>query len=584
VLKTVGNQQSAIIGIPHYWPFGLPAHGPIITSFLCLICRPSGEIKYMKKLNFWLPLLFAVVMILGMIIGYRLYPNTFTGGFFKTGKLSPVQEVLDIIKDKYVDTVHADSLSEEAINGILSHLDPHSYYIPAVDQVEMNEDLQGNFQGIGVEFQILNDTVNITNVLAGGPSEKAGLLIGDQIIRVNDSVVAGNGITAEKIKKFLRGPGASQVVVTMYRNHSSKPFIIQRGMIPLPALDAAYMLSRESGYIRINKFSRTCFEEFMAALEELEKQGMKKLVLDIRGNGGGIVDEAVNMADEFLGNDDLIVYTEGRKSPRKEYHAQRPGSFESGKLILLVDEGTASASEILAGALQDWDRAVIVGRRTFGKGLVQEPFSLHDGSELRLTIARYYTPLGRSIQKPYNKGRAAYNEEVFDRYHNGEMIHGDTSGIHPGPVFRTLGGRQVYGGGGITPDVFVALDTSRISREVSELYVSGTLSNFVYQYFMHNQPELTKYQTPESFYTGFKKENEIWNELCVYVKKDSIQLNGVGLTDREQVEIRVNALLARLIWHSKGYYYIMNQTDPVLKKAMELLESNSPIPSAVKSH
>ena len=537
----------------------------------------------MKKLNFWLPLLLAVVMILGMLIGFRLYPNTSTGGFFKTGKLSPVQQVLDIIRDKYVDTVHTDSLDEEAIQGILGHLDPHSYYIPAIDQVEMNEDLQGNFQGIGVEFQILSDTVNITNVLPGGPSDKAGLLIGDQIIRVNDSVVAGNGITVDRIKKFLRGPGASLVNVTMFRNHSPIQFTIQRGIIPLPALDASYMLDRETGYIRINKFSRTTFEEFMTALETLEKQGMKRLVLDIRGNGGGIVDEAVNMADEFLGNDELIMYTEGRKSLRKEYHAQRPGSFESGKLILLVDEGTASASEILAGALQDWDRASIVGRRTFGKGLVQQPFELNDGSELRLTIARYYTPLGRSIQKPYNKGREAYNEEVIDRYHNGEMLHGDTTSIHPGPVFRTPAGRKVFGGGGITPDVFVALDTALIPSNVRSLYLSGTLNNFIYEYFIRHQTALRKFRSPADFYKGFKNEEEVWNDLSAYVKKDSISLDGLDLTDRNQVEIRVKALLARMIWRSQGYYYIMNQTDPVLKKAMELLDSSNSMPSAVKT-
>ncbi len=538
----------------------------------------------MKKLNFWLPLLFAVVMILGMLIGFRLYPSTSTGGFFKTGKLSPVQEVLDIIDDKYVDSVRADSLSEEAIQGLLSHLDPHSYYIPAVDQVEMNEDLQGNFQGIGVEFQILNDTVNVTNVISGGPSDKAGLQVGDQIIRVNDSVVAGNGITAEKIKKLLRGPGASTVNLTMFRDRVPKQFTILRGMIPLPALDAAYMIDKESGYIKINKFSRTTYEEFMEALEPLEKQGMKKLVLDIRGNGGGIVDEAVNMADEFLGNDELIVYTEGRKSPRKEYHAQRPGSFESGKLILLVDEGTASASEILAGALQDWDRASIVGRRTFGKGLVQEPFELNDGSELRLTIARYYTPLGRSIQKPYNKGREAYNEEVIDRFHNGEVIHGDTSNLHTGPVFKTPAGRLVYGGGGITPDFFVALDTAQIPRNVSALYISGDFNNFIYEYFIRHQAELKQFQSPAEFYTGFKKDPEVWNELVDYAKKDSINLAGIDPVNRNQVEIRVKALLARFIWRTQGYFYIVNQTDPVLIKATELLETNNSIPSAVKTN
>ena len=537
----------------------------------------------MKKLNFWLPLLFAGIMILGMLIGFRLYPNTSSGGFFKTGKLSPVQQVLDIIQDKYVDTVHADSLDDDAIQGILRHLDPHSYYIPAVDQVEMNEDLEGNFQGIGVEFQILSDTVNITNVLAGGPSEKAGLLVGDKILRVNDSLVAGNGITVERIKKLLRGPGASLVNVTLFRSHSLKPITIQRGMIPLPALDASYMVDRETGYIRINKFSRTTFEEFMIALEELEKKGMKKLVLDIRGNGGGIVDEAVNMADEFLGEDHLIVYTEGRKSPRKEYHAQRPGSFESGKLILLVDEGTASASEILAGALQDWDRATIVGRRTFGKGLVQQPFELNDGSELRLTIARYYTPLGRSIQKPYNKGRDAYNEEVIDRYHNGEVVHGDTSSTHAGPVYRTPAGRLVYGGGGITPDVFVAFDTTLIPIQLRSLYLTGSLNNFIYKYYIRHQEELRKFRTPEAFYTGFNKKEEFWNELRTYVARDSINLNGLAVTDRNQVETRAKALLARLIWRTQGYYYILNQTDPVLKKAMELLNTSNPMPSAAKT-
>ncbi len=537
----------------------------------------------MKKLNFWLPLLFAVVMILGMLIGFRLYPSTYTGGFFKTGKLSPVQEVLDIIKDKYVDSVHADSLSDEAIQGLLSHLDPHSYYIPAVDQVEMNEDLQGNFQGIGVEFQILSDTVNVTNVISGGPSDKARLQVGDQIIRVNDSIVAGNNITAERIKKLLRGPGASIVNLTIFRNGTSKQFVLQRGMIPLPALDASYMIDSESGYIRINKFSRTTFEEFMIAIEALEKRGMKKLVLDIRGNGGGIVDEAVNMADEFLGNDELIVYTEGRKSPRKEYRAQRPGSFESGKLILLVDEGTASASEILAGALQDWDRASIVGRRTFGKGLVQEPFELNDGSELRLTIARYYTPLGRSIQKPYNKGREAYNEEVIDRYHNGEVIHGDTTNNHIGQVYKTPAGRLVYGGGGITPDVFVAIDTTQISRKITALYISGSMNDFIYQYYIQHQTELKQFQSPETFYSGFKKDEEIWNSLNLFAKKDSINLTGVNPTDRNQVEMRLKALLARFMWHTQGYFYVINQTDPVFKKAMELLENNSSLPQTASN-
>jgi carboxyl-terminal processing protease len=538
----------------------------------------------MKKLNVWLPLLFAVVMILGMLIGFRLYPNVHTGGFFKTGRLSRVQEVLDIINNKYVDTVNTDSLSEEAIQGMLAHLDPHSYFIPADDREEMNEDLQGNFEGIGVEFQILSDTVNVINVLAGGPSDKAGLQVGDRFIKVNDSLVAGNGITADRIKRLLRGPGASVVHLSMLRENSLRSIDVTRGTIPLPALDAAYMLNAESGYIRINKFSRTTYDEFRDALDRLLKQGMKKLVLDIRGNGGGIVDEAVNMADEFLGNDELIVYTEGRKSPRKEYHASRPGSFETGKLILLVDEGTASASEILAGALQDWDRASIVGRRTFGKGLVQEPFILNDGSELRLTIARYYTPLGRSIQKPYNQGREAYEDEVFERFHNGEVLHGDTATTHAGTVYKTPAGRLVYGGGGITPDVFVSFDTSRISKSLTALYVGGTLGNYIYGYYIRHLPEFRQFRDAADFSARFNRDEELWNGLVRYARQDSLSLGGISAADKSLLQIRIRALLARLAWRTQGYFQVMNQNDPVVKKALELLEDNKPMPSAGKLH
>jgi carboxyl-terminal processing protease len=538
----------------------------------------------MKKLKVWLPLLFAVVMILGMLIGFRLYPNVNTGGFFKTGNLNRIQEVLDIINNKYVDSVNTDSMSDDAIQGMLAHLDPHSYFIPSSNLEEMNEDLEGNFEGIGVEFQILSDTVNVINVLEAGPSDKAGLKVGDQFIKVNDSLVAGNGITPEKIKKLLRGPGSSIAHLDMMREHALKAFNVTRGTIPLPALDAAYMLNKESGFIRINKFSRTTYQEFHDALQKLLKMGMKKLVLDIRGNGGGIVDEAVNMADEFLGNDELIVYTEGRMSPRKEYHAQRPGNFETGKLILLVDEGTASASEILAGALQDWDRATIVGRRTFGKGLVQEPFMLSDGSELRLTIARYYTPLGRSIQKPYNKGREAYDDEVIERFHNGEAMHGDTSTTHPGPVYKTPAGRVVYGGGGITPDVFVGFDTNRISKNITSLYVNGTLSNFIYEYYIYHLPEFRKFKDAADFSTRFNKGEEVWKDLGNYVRKDSISLGGLSAADKALLQTRIKALLARLIWRSEGYFMIMNQSDPVMKKALELLDNNSPMPSAGKPH
>jgi carboxyl-terminal processing protease len=523
----------------------------------------------MKKINAWTPLLFSLLMIFGMIIGYRLYENTNTRGFLKTRKLNRVQEVMDLVNLKYVDTVDTDSLGEEAIHGILSHLDPHSYFIPASDREEMNEDLRGNFEGIGIEFLILDDTVNVTNVLSGGPSDKAGMQVGDKFLKVNDSAVAGNGINSERIKKLLRGPGSTNVTLTLLRDKQQKQFAVLRGAIPLPALDAAYMINKETGYVRINKFSRTTYAEFMQAMEKLQQSGLQKLILDLRGNGGGIVDEAVEMADEFLGEDKLIVYTMGRKSPRKEYRAQKPGLFEKGKLVLLVDEGTASASEILTGALQDWDRATIMGRRTFGKGLVQEPFQLTDGSELRLTIARYYTPIGRSIQKPYNKGHDAYNEEVMQRFHDGEVLHGDTSSSHSGPVYKTNGGRIVYGGGGITPDIFVGLDTSNLSANFTSLYVNGTLNNFIYSYYMANASALKRFKNPTEFAQGFHDEEKMWSSLIQYAAKDTINIRTVPAKDKSILENRIKALLARLIWRTEGYFEVNNERDIVVRKAVE---------------
>ncbi len=522
----------------------------------------------MKKLKVWIPLLFAIVMTIGMITGYRLYENTGSKGFFKVRKASRVQEVMDLVNERYVDSVSVDTLGTDAIQGMLSHLDPHSYFIPASDREEMNEDLQGNFEGIGVEFQIFDDTVNLVNVLTGGPSEKAGLQVGDKFLKVNDSLVAGNGITSDRIKKLLRGPGASEVSVSLLRE--GKPLVVQitRGTIPLPAVDAAYMIDKQTGYIRINKFSLTTYAEVRQALQNLKNQGLEKLIFDLRGNGGGIVDQAVNIADEFLDDDKLIVYTQGAKSPRKEYRAQRPGLFEQGKLILLVDEGTASASEILTGALQDWDRATIMGRRTFGKGLVQEPFQLSDGSELRLTIARYYTPLGRSIQKPYNKGREVYDEEVLQRFHDGEVLHGDSSINHSGPAFKTKGGRIVYGGGGITPDIFVGFDTSTLSRSITSLYVNGTLSDFVYRYYMDHMASFRSFKSPQDFASGFHGQGEVWSKLVSYAAKDSIDLSRVPPKDREVLLDRLKALFARLMWHAEGYFEISNLNDPVVNRAL----------------
>jgi len=505
-----------------------------------------------------------------MVIGYRLRGNISPKGFFATHKQTPVQEVLDLVNQRYVDSVHMDSLGTDAIQGMLAHLDPHSLYIPAMELGEVNEDLQGNFEGIGVEFQIFDDTVNVVSVLAGGPSEKSGLKVGDKFIKVNDSVVAGNGITGDKIKKILRGPGASLVNVTVLRGNQPKQFSIARGTIPSPSLDVSYMIEKGIGFIRLNRFSETTHGEFAQAVMKLQQQGLEKLILDLRGNGGGVLQEAVAIADDFLDQDKLIVYTQGVNSPKVEYRCRIDGLFEKGKLVLLVDEGTASASEILTGALQDWDRATIIGRRTFGKGLVQEQYQLSDGSALRLTVARYYTPLGRSIQKPYNKDdHEAYNEEVMKRFHDGEVFHGDTSANHNGKAYTTPKGHIVYGGGGITPDIFIAFDTSTFNRNISALYGKNTLNRFLYTYYIQNISAFDSYKTPDDFNARFHDEEKVWDNLMAYAAKDSINLKSVPEKDKAMFEKRLKALLARQIWRLEGYFEVANANDEGVKKALE---------------
>jgi len=527
----------------------------------------------MKKLKVWLPLLFAVTMILGMLIGFNLRDKIpSTQKFFQTGKHAGVQEVMDLIRLKYVDSVNVDTLSEDAIEAMLSHLDPHSMYIPPVYLTEANEDLKGNFEGIGVEYYIIDDTIHITNIFPGGPSEKAGIQQGDRIIKVNDSIVAGTKINHDRIKRLLRGEEGSKVSITIYRNNQPKQFNITRGIIPKYAADAGYMIDGSTGYIHLNKFSVTTYREFMKTLEKLQAQGMKKLILDLRGNGGGILDDAVNIADEFLDEPKLILYTQGANSKRRDYRTKRPGLFEEGPLVLLVDEFSASASEVLAGAVQDWDRGTVVGRRSFGKGLVQEPFDLKNGGQLRLTVSRYYTPAGRNIQKPYNKGRDVYDEELMNRVHNGEMIQQDTS-TPKGPVYNTLKKKRiVYGGGGITPDVFVPYDTGSFSKEVSRLFYEQTFGKFVYTYFLQHKEELKKYKSADDFASNFKPGEEAWQNLRQLASKDSISLDHLTEKEKAEIEKRMKVYLARQIWRMEGYYVVSNKTDPVVLKAIETLQ------------
>ncbi len=525
-----------------------------------------------KKLQIWLPLLFSIIMIGGMFFGFKLRENTASGsGFFKADKKTSLQTILDLVKDHYVDPVDLDSLQANAIDEMMNHLDPHSIYIPASHLAEVNEDLEGNFTGIGVEFNVFSDTVHVVHVMSGGPSEKAGVQLGDKIIKVNNEVIAGKALSTEEIKKKIRGEHGSTVKIMVLRKNEQKEISIVRGTIPIYAVDAAYMLDKTTGYIKLNKFSETAYEEFMQSLETLQKNKITRLVLDLRGNGGGFMNEAVEIADEFLSGEKLVVYTQGNNVQKREYKCRRPGLFEKGGLVVLVDEASASASEVLAGALQDYCRATIIGRRTFGKGLVQEQYPLNDGSALRLTIARYYTPKGRSIQRSYVSGREKYFDEIRDRYQNGEVTHLDTSKFANGKVFKTECGDTVYSGGGITPKIFVGLDTSTLHKSITRLFLSGDLTDFLYNYYTRHMNELNKYSSPEDFAANYNNLDPVWEELVIHAAKDSIDLKQVSPTDKDFLVKRMKAQLARYKWRTKGFYQVANSDDPVIKKAIEVV-------------
>jgi carboxyl-terminal processing protease len=454
---------------------------------------------------------------------------------------------------------------------MLGKLDPHSVYIPAEQLQNVNEDLAGKFYGIGVEFNIFSDTINVTNVLPDGPGFKAGLLTGDKFLKVEDSVVTGKQMDGDKMRKLLRGEGGSTVAITILRGAAQQKITVTRGTIPLSSLDASYMMDNGVGYIRLNKFSQQTYREFMDALMALKKQNLKKLVLDLRGNGGGILDEAIEMADEFLPGDKLITYTEGKHSAKKEYRCKRVGQFETEPLVVLADEGTASASEVLIGALQDWDRATIIGRRSFGKGLVQDQFELSDNSALRLTIARYYTPIGRSIQRPYTNGGKAYYEEIRNRYHDGETQSADSVKNDTTKIYKTKAGKIVYGGGGITPDYFIALDTTGFSLNTAKLYTKNSIPNYAYHYYLQHLAQLKNYKTPSDFVKTFSFTEEDWKQFVNESAKDSINLAVVMPKEKAAIIDRISAAIARQLWRNEGLYESLNKNDETIKKALEVL-------------
>lgn len=525
-------------------------------------------------------------------------------------------DVLNLIETKYVDSPDYDKLVEEAIVGMVKELDPHSEYMTAEEYEKMNEPLSGNFEGIGVQFNIIKDTIAVVSPIAGGPSERLGIRSGDKIVEIEDTLVAGVGITNRDVISKLRGDKGTKVRVKIYRRGASDliDYTIVRDKIPIFSCDASYMLNEEVGYIKLNRFAQTTMDEFYEAMAELEPMGMKHLVLDLRGNSGGYLNTAIQLSDEFLGDKELIVYTEGVSSPKRDHFATQHGKFEKGKLVVLIDEGSASASEIVSGAIQDHDRGLIVGRRSFGKGLVQRPFKLRDGSTLKLTTARYYTPAGRCIQRPYDEGNDEYRKEGRRRHDNGELFSADSIHVDDQQEFLTDNKRKVYGGGGILPDVFVPLDTTETSDFLTELLSNGLFYQYINEYVDANREELnSKYPDFETFDAGFQVDGKFLDDFFTYSekelqpkkkdmdeevaedqmesaeeavadakkaqkqeKKDFATLKAEGMeVSSKIIKLRLKALLARTLWQTEAFYRVMNSEDHAISKALESIDDKT---------
>ena len=481
------------------------------------------------------------------------------------------------IANLYVDSVDENKLVEEAIIKMLAQLDPHSTYNDAEEVKKMNEPLQGNFEGIGVQFQMIEDTLLVVQPVSNGPSEKVGILAGDRIIAVNDSAIAGVKMSTEEIMSRLRGAKGSEVKLTIVRRGVNEPlyFTVKRDKIPILSLDASYMIQPQTGYIRINRFGATTPEEFLKALKQLQKKGMKDLILDLQGNGGGYLNAAIDLANEFLQQKDLIVYTEGRAARRSNFYAKGNGNFKDGRLIVLVDEYSASASEIVTGAIQDWDRGVIVGRRTFGKGLVQRPIDLPDGSMIRLTIARYYTPAGRCIQKPYDSS-TDYNKDLIDRFNHGELMNADSIHFPDSLKVQTKKlKRTVYGGGGIMPDYFVPIDTTLYTDYHRKLVGKGVIIKFTMKFIEDHRKELAdKYKKFDSFNEKFVIDDDMLATLREMGEKEGVKFNEEQYQKAlPLIKTQLKALIARDLWDMNEYFRVMNTTNESVQKALEILRS-----------
>lgn len=516
-------------------------------------------------------------MALGFLLGSRVVPRSGSiPHVFELRRPSPsskLQQVLDLIDRQYVDSVQEDELVDGVLEYMLQQLDPHSYYISAAELRAAEEPLEGSFMGIGVEFSIQHDTVVVIATIEGGPSRELGIQAGDRLVSADSIALTGEGITNEKVIKTLRGPEGTKVTVGVVRG-SGVPFdvTIERGPIPINSVAATLLDEDGTGYVKLARFARTTHEEFVKATDELMKQGMKRLVLDLRGNGGGYLNAATGLSDELLPKGSDIVYTEGRASPRQDYRADGRGSLTQLPLAILIDEGSASASEIVAGAVQDNDRGVIVGRRSFGKGLVQEHIALRDHSAIRLTTARYYTPSGRSIQRPYGNG-VDYKDDLEARYLHGELLNLDSIHLDSSQAYHTKSGRIVYGGGGIMPDIFVPADTSELSTYLTELFFSGALNRYAFDVADKQRRKLAAYGSPERFNAEFLIGDALMQGLVQEAARSGVAPDPKGLERSEKaIQRRLKAAIARNIWGDNGYYRVLLDDDAMYKKARAVLK------------
>ncbi|MFP4555409.1 MAG: S41 family peptidase [Bacteroidales bacterium] len=530
-----------------------------------------------RKKDIIYPIAIAIVMVIGILIGSNLRKEPGRTSLTVSPRTDKLNSILKYIEGQYVDTVSMHDLVESTIPTVLENLDPHSVYIPASDLQQVNEPLDGGFDGIGITFNMPDDTIIVITTIPGGPSERVGIIPGDRIVTIDDSTVAGVNIDQNDIVKMLKGPNDTKVKVGIKRKGEKEPitFEIIRDKIPIYSVDVSYMIKEDIGYIKISRFARTTYQEFIEAVDKLQDKGMQKLIIDLRGNNGGYMDAATNIANEFLPEGKLIVYTEGKARPRQNIYSNAKGRCLNTEVAVLLDEFSASASEILAGAMQDNDRGAVIGRRSFGKGLVQEQIQFSDGSAVRLTIARYYTPTGRSIQKPYEKGIDDYYYDISNRYIHGEFQERDSIHLDDSLKFTTLGGRTVYGGGGIMPDFFIPLDTSGITPYFNQVARRNIIYRYAFEYADKNRSELSEFNNASGIENYLEKQ-KILDKFILFANENGIEPNYKQIeTSKEVLETQLKAYIARNIIDNEGFYPIISKIDNTLIRAIEIVESGN---------